>query len=233
MDRVPKPKYVGRREFVIGGVMAAASGIAYARRPQPSVGPLQQLAFENAVPQVIGEWRSSDNGSVVLPPPDALRDRLYDNLLTRVYLSPTGQVLMLVMAYKNVQDGIVQVHRPEICYPAAGFVLESEQHMLLDLNHTKVPAKAFEARRPDRVEQVLYFTRMGPRFPLSWRDQRLAVLEENLRGVIPDGLLARVSIIQNDQASALPVLARFFEALASTGGATLRAVVSGHSRSTT
>lgn len=221
------PSLVGRREFVIGGLMAAASGIAYSRQPRASVGPLKQAVFESVVPTVVGAWRSAESGSVVLPPPDALRDRLYDNLVTRVYVDPRGRAIMLVMAYNNTQDGIVQVHRPEVCYPAAGFSLNDERDVVLKLRDHLVPAKAFAARRPDRVEQVLYFTRFGRRFPLSWREQRMAVLEENMRGAIPDGLLARVSIIQNDQTSAVVLLTDFFQMLAATGGATFRAVMTG------
>lgn len=227
MDSPDKRGLVGRREVVLGGMMAAVSGLAFARRPKPYVPPLRQQAFEAAVPGQVGEWRTADNGSVVLPPPDALRDRLYDNLLTRVYLNAEGQALMLVMAYKNVQDGIVQVHRPEVCYPAAGFGLESERLATLQITGKAVPAKAFVAKRPDRVEQVLYFTRLGPSFPLSWRDQRMAVLDENMRGLIPDGLLARASIIQNDQVAAVTILSQFFEVLAASGGPTLRAIMTG------
>lgn len=230
MSSDSKPALVQRREFVIGGLMAAASGVAYARRPQPYVSPLKQSAFEAAVPPVVGEWRSADSGSVVLPPPDALRDRLYDNLLTRVYVNPQNQVLMLVMAYKNIQDGIVQVHRPEVCYPAAGFALGDERHLVLQLRDQAVTAKAFAARRPDRIEQVLYFTRLGHHFPLSWRDQRLAVLEENMRGAIPDGLLARASIVQNDQTSAITLITTFFETLARSGGNTIASVITGAPR---
>lgn len=227
MPKDERSRLVGRREFVVGGAMAAASALAWARQPASHVPPLPQSAFEAAVPSTVERWRSSESGSVVLPPADTLRDRLYDNLLTRVYLNESGQALMLVMAYKNVQDGIVQVHRPEVCYPAAGFALENERRIGLDLLGKQVTAKGFVARRPDRIEQVLYFTRLGPHFPLSWRDQRLAVLEDNLKGSIPDGLLARVSIIQNDQETALPMLARFFESLAASGGKTLRAVMTG------
>ena len=227
MTRREAPKLIGRREFALGGLMAAASGVAWVRQPRPKVPPLREKAFEAAFPSEVGPWRVSDAGGVVLPPPDSLRDRLYDNLLTRVYVNATGQALMLVVAYKNVQDGIVQLHRPEICYPAAGFALESERRLSLDLLGRRVPAKAFQARRADRIEQVLYFTRLGPHFPLTWRDQRFAVLDENLLGNIPDGLLARVSLIQPDQQAALPVLQAFFEGLATTAGATLRGILAG------
>lgn len=227
MDEPRTTPLIGRRELVIGGAMALTSGLAYARAPKPYVRPLKQADFEASVPKSVGQWHYAEAGSVVLPPPDALRDRLYDNLLTRVYLNGRGQALMLVMAYKNVQDGIVQVHRPEVCYPASGFVLENERRQTVTIDGRAVPTKAFAARRADRIEQVLYFTRLGQHFPLSWSEQRWAVLDANLAGKIPDGLLARVSIIQNDQPSAIALLTDFLEALAPLGGPTFRAVLTG------
>lgn len=227
MDETVKAPLIGRRELILGGAMALTSGLAFARTPKPYVAPLKMAAFEAAVPKAVGPWRQVESGSVVLPPPDALSERLYDNLLTRVYLDPDGRAVMLVMAYKNVQDGIVQVHRPEVCYPAAGFVLESERHQSLRVAGNVVPTKAFAARRPDRVEQVLYFTRLGRHFPLSWSEQRWAVLDANLAGQIPDGLLARVSIIQNDQSSAIALLSGFVETLSAQAGPTLRAILTG------
>lgn len=228
-DRVAPRALIGRRELVLGGAMALTSGLAFTRIPKPYVAPLKQSDLEAAVPGSIDGWRTADSGSVVLPPPDTLRDRLYDNLLTRVYLDRDDRALMLVMAYKNVQDGIVQVHRPEICYPAAGFVLESERRQTLAMGGQSIPTKAFAARRPDRVEQVLYFTRLGRQFPLTWRDQRWAVLDANLAGEIPDGLLIRVSTLQTDQSAAITLLSGFLTALFAQGGHVLRTILTGPS----
>jgi len=39
---------------------------------------------------------------------------------------------------------------------------------------------------------VLYWTRIGELVPTGWWSQRFAVVQSNLRGTIPDGLLVRL-----------------------------------------
>jgi EpsI family protein len=149
-----------------------------------------------------------DSG-VVLPPPDALRDRLYDNLVTAAYQAPGEPTVMLLLAYNNKQDGVVQVHRPEVCYPVGGFRLSETRKIVLDLQGRAVPANIFSADGPDRKEQVVYFTRLGTAFPRSWAEQRIAVARDNLAGRIPDGMMMRISVLGADQHSAQAVLTGF------------------------
>ena len=145
---------------------------------------------------------------VVLPPPDALSDRLYDNLVTRVYSASQANVMVLV-AYNNRQDGILQVHRPEVSYPVGGYVLTETQPLSISAIGKSVPSNFFTATGPDRVEQVLYFTRLGGAYPRSWAEQRLAVVGENLAGRIPDGIMLRVSVLARERAPAVSMLQTF------------------------
>mgnify|MGYP000496771242 CR=1 FL=1 len=49
--------------------------------------------------------------------------RLYSQVVSRVYLdSTTGKTVMLSLAYGEEQNKQSQVHLPEVCYPAQGFV---------------------------------------------------------------------------------------------------------------
>jgi EpsI family protein len=152
----------------------------------------------------------ASTSGVVLPPPDALKDRLYDNLVTRVYQSPGLPPVMMLIAYNYRQDGVLQLHRPEICYPAGGYRLTGTEPVTLALGRGReIPASAFTAIGYDRTEQVLYFTRLGVRFPRTWMEQRISVMLANLKGQIPDGTLMRVSVLEPDEASALQVLRAF------------------------
>ena len=58
-----------------------------------------------------------------MPPQDQLQDKVYSQLLTRTYANQAGDEIMLLIAYNGAQDGVVQIHRPEVCYPASGFRL--------------------------------------------------------------------------------------------------------------
>lgn len=207
-DIVPSNKSIGRRA-VMGGILACASGIAYARQPQVTTPILKKETFEALVPRQFGNWDLHSDGGVVLPPPDTLRDRLYDNLVTRVYQAPGQPLLMVLLAYNNVQDGVLQVHRPEVCYPVGGFQLSETRKIEIDLGKSVIPANIFTAEAPGRVEQVMYFTRLGEAFPRSWIEQRIAVINANLAGDIPDGMMMRVSVIGIDQARANPILTGF------------------------
>ena len=59
------------------------------------------------------------------------------------------------------------------------------------------------------TEHVLYWTRVGDRIPASWREQKIAVAEQNLRGIIPDAILVRVSTVSNDPDAARATLESF------------------------
>lgn len=200
---------LGRRHVLIGGAMLAASGLAFARLPTAHAAPIAKARFNDWVPDTIGPWRFATVSGVVLPPPDALSDRLYDNIVARVYEAPDLPAMMLMIAYNNIQDGVLQVHRPEICYPVGGYKLSPTRNYELALGNRTLPANVFAASGPDRTEQILYWTRLGDGFPRTWVEQRLAVARANVAGNIPDGVLVRLSLLGNDPDAALPLLERF------------------------
>lgn len=219
---------MSRRHFVIGATLATASAASYAALPKSSVPSIPAKTFDELIPDKVGPWTFATVSGVVLPPPDALSDRLYDNLVSRVYESLDAPSVMLLIAYNNVQDGLLQVHRPEICYPASGYQLSATRPIAAHVgNRLTVPAQVFTAAGSDRVEHVLYWTRIAKRFPRSWLHQRLAVMRENLAGDVPDGTLVRVSILGGDQAGAIPVLEAFIGQFIATSPKTLRRVLLG------
>lgn len=200
---------LSRRNLLIGIALAGASGIAYARQPAVANPVVPEKLFEAWVPPRFGRWDVVSQSGVVLPPPDALSDRLYDNLVTRVYAAADRPPVMLLLAYNNAQDGVLQVHRPEFCYPVGGFELSETRDITFNAGRQAVPANIFTATAPNRVEQVAYFTRLGSAYPRKWSEQRLAVMRANLAGDIPDGMMMRVSALGIDQAQAQALLSDF------------------------
>ena len=201
-------RLLSRRHFFIGGALAATSAVAFARQPRPHKPIIKSEVFERWVPERFGRWSVIARSGVVLPPPDELSDRLYDNLVTRVYDAGDAQV-MLLLAYNNRQDGILQVHRPEVCYPVGGYVLTETQRVSVPALGRQVPSNVFTATGYDQTEQVLYFTRLGDAYPRSWTEQRVAVIEANLSGRIPDGIMLRASLLGTDRSSAVSMLQGF------------------------
>lgn len=207
--------------------MAAATGIAHLRLPQPDKSPIPKEKFASWVPNVVGPWTFLTASGVVLPPTDLLSDRLYDNLVSRVYRAETLPHVALAMAYNNAQNGVVQLHRPEVCYPAGGYVLTPTEPVEIRTSAGVVPGNFFTAKGYDRTEQVMYWTRLGTDFPRAWSAQRLSVAKANLRGIIPDGLLMRVSLLSEDKANALTQLQMFISAFEAAAAPPLRKVLLG------
>jgi EpsI family protein len=223
------PFSLDRRKVVLGLGLAAASGIAQARLPVPVTPRIKEERFTALVPDRVGTFTFNSESGLVLPPSDALSDRLYDNLVTRTYSNPAGQVVMLLIAYNNKQDGVLQIHRPETCYPAGGYTLTEVAPIDVPMQQQAVlPGQVFGAWSDERNEVVLYWTRVGERFPRRWLDQRWAVAEANLRGIVPDGVLVRVSTIGNDIGRITPVLTGFIGDLHRASGDRMRGLLFGN-----
>lgn len=218
-----------RRDLLIGGLLAAAAGLAYWREPRGHMSSLGKGGLDKLIPTAIGPWRYQTSSGIVLPPPDALAKLLYDQQLARTYVADNEPPVMLVMAYGAGQSGALQVHRPEICYPASGYRLShTERHDLTLDNGKSIPARSFTAESDTRTEQVLYWSRIADHLPTGWTAQRFAIMEENLRGNVPDGLLVRVSTVSPDSQASLATLSRFCRALMSAVAPANRAKLVGH-----
>lgn len=199
-----------RRHMLMGAGLAAISAAAFVREPRVATAPLKSGEMESLIPAQIGPWSFETRSGLVLPPDDPLSKSLYSDVLTRVYVSDNRPPVMLLIAYSNTQNGMLQVHRPEVCYPAGGYTLSETQIKILDVTpQIHIPTRFFSADSAARNEQVMYWTRIGTESPTSWVDQRAAVVRANLKQVIPDGILVRTSTILADYASAEPVLREF------------------------
>ena len=216
-----------RRDLLIGGVMAATAGIAYARDPRTKIASIKPDQLDKIVPLQLAPWRYESAAGIVLPPPDELARLLYDQQSSRSYSADNE---LPIMAYGSSQGGALQVHRPEICYPAGGFRLTDTVVRQLPIgNGTTIPTRSFTATSDTRVEQVLYWTRIADVLPTSWTSQRIAIMRSNLAGYVPDGLLVRVSTIHEDPERARLSLDRFCRTmLAAIGPAGRRMLVGSH-----
>ena len=214
MNDAPSPPVaetvVGRRKVLLGLGLLATSGVALARQPVATNPRIETDALSGLIPDQIAGFSFNTESGLILPPSDALSDRLYDNLVTRTYTRPDGAIVMLLIAYNNRQDGVLQIHRPEVCYPAGGFQLTPTMPLQLPLTGpVPLEGQIFTASSDQRDEVVFYWTRIGSEFPKEWLDQRLAVAKANLSGIIPDGVLVRVSTLTRDRSVAEPLLASF------------------------
>ena len=227
LPSAPRASLLGtRRELMIGGGMALAAGVAFALKPRHHVEFIAGGKIEALVPKTFAGWNFVAASGLVLPPQDQLQDKVYSQLLTRTYANAAGDEIMLLIAYNGAQDGVVQIHRPEVCYPASGFRLSRiDEHVVPLADHVDVPARFIIAETGLRREQMIYWTRVGNAFPRRWSEQRWAVFRQNLHGDIPDGLLVRISSISTDIDTA--ALDAFARDLYGNVGSAMKQVLSG------
>jgi EpsI family protein len=196
--------------------MLAAPTLAGVLRPTIRIadqGP--KVDLDAMVPRAFGDWRTADAGSLVLADPqrNAVVDRIYAQTLARTYINSDGYRIMLSIAYGGDQSDSMQVHKPEICYPAQGFTLWEVHTGTLTTTAGPIPVKRLVTSQGQRHEPVTYWTTIGDKAVAGGLQKKLIEMKYGLTGTIPDGLLFRVSSIDGDQVSAYVVHERFVDDL--------------------
>lgn len=212
-DPAPVVPSLDRRKILVGLLFAGAAGLTAAAQPSRRIDYLGETKLDALIPKKIGEWEFETTSGLVVPPEDALSSALYSQLLTRVYTDGDQPPIMLLIAQSAGQSGILQIHRPEFCYPAGGFQLSSIVPRRIAAGGVAFNVNQLTATAPGRIEQLLYWTRIGTDMPASWRQQRLAIAMDNLKGLIPDAVLVRVSTVDPDSEASFARLERFVAAL--------------------
>lgn len=195
---------LSRRMVLIGLASGLTATSAYALRPRREEHRLITTKLQELIPKWVGPWRyGSAEGVVVARPEEALPTEGYDQLIARTYEAAGRLNIMLLVAYGSTQGATLQLHRPETCYPAQGFGLSDfSEPNLRFAPGLPVQARRFTATRDERVERMVYWTRIANRFPRNTAGEYRAILGSVLAGVVPDGILVRISTITSDTAAA-------------------------------
>lgn len=196
-------KAIHPRHFLIGLTMLAAAGLALALTPRVKVadqGP--KINLEAMIPEQFGEWKLEETIAplIVNPVTKAELDRLYSQTLTRNYINSKGEWIMLSIAYGSDQSYSSQVHRPEMCYPAQGFQIQSMSKGSINVSGVKLPVMKLVATQGQRNEPITYWVMMGDSVVRGNWEQHIARLKYGLTGKIPYGILIRVSTISANEA---------------------------------
>lgn len=207
---------MNRRDLLMGGGMLAAAGTAFALTPRRRLVLLDDgRKLDDIVPGTIADWTTSPSEAFVLPKtPGSLADRLYNQTLTRLYLSPTGLPVMVVIAYGAVQNDQLQLHRPEVCYKAVGFEISSSRTGDVPLAAgALLPIRELEAVSTTRIESIAYWTRIGDELPTDGEGQRMVKLRQQMAGFLADGVLVRLSAAAPASPAVFAELQRFASAM--------------------
>ena len=163
-----------------------------------------KVDLEQLFPAAFGVWKVDTSLPVQLVAPDMQQflAKIYSQTLSRTYINNQGQRIMLSVAYGGDQSDATRAHRPEVCYPAQGFQIISNQTGVVDTPAHPLRVRQLVAKAGGRIEPISYWVTVGDRTALSGTEQKLAQLSYSTRGVIPDGMLVRVSNIEANSALA-------------------------------
>jgi EpsI family protein len=223
-----------RRDFLVGSACVLGAGGAHCMTPRRHVSLLPPgVSIDRTIPRVFADWTSHDATNLVAPNQEgSLESRLYSESVGRVYTQDkSGAEVMMLVAYGTTQTNDLQLHRPELCYPAFGFSIS--HNASIDIGFDKgisLPSRRLVANAPDRMETIVYWSRLGEYFPSDRKEQQIDRLKTAIKGVISDGVLARFSVLNSDPSVALSVLLGFIPALVGAVEAHRRSVLIGSRR---
>lgn len=214
---MPESRMSRRRGLVLLTCMAGGAVAAEAMKPRERLSLTKApIELEKQVPVTLGGWRV-DTSIVPLVPDAGLQaqlDALYSQLLARTYVNAAGQRVMLSIAYGADQSSeSTAVHRPEFCYSAQGFRVTGAGRHVLIVGGQQLQVQRLIGQMGGRYEPITYWVTLDERASLPGLSRKLDQLRYGLRGLIPDGMLVRVSTVGLQQAESFAVQQSFLDAL--------------------
>ena len=219
-----------RRAVFVASLMGAGAVVSHLGRPTLFLADqLGKPDLEVLFPKRFGHWQIDTSWPVVLPPPDvqAALNAIYNQVLSRTYVNPSGQQIMLSVAYGGDQYDGTAAHRPEACYPAQGFSITANETRVQPLATGDIGVRTLVAELGGRREPITYWIVVGDQVATTGVEQKLAQLRYGVRGIIADGMLVRVSSIDADARHAHSVQAAFIADMAAALPGQARARVFG------
>ena len=156
-----------------------------------------KINLEEMIPKEFSGWKIDETVVPLQVSPErvALLNKLYNQTLSRTYKNENGEIVMLSIAYGGDQSDAMQVHKPEVCYVAQGFQIESVEMDSLDTGYGIIPVKRLLAQMGQRHEPITYWITIGDTVAVNSLKWKLQQLKYGLTGNVPDGLLFRISSI--------------------------------------
>lgn len=216
--------------LTVGMLLAVGISIAYTPKPLYASGQKPEVSLESLIPKTFGGWAVDESGAqqVVSPAMAAALANIYSDNVGRTYVNAAGDRVMLSLAYGADQSRAMQVHKPEVCYEAQGLHIVYSAKGNSDVGAVTVPVMRLEAKQERRIEPITYWIRTGDYVVRGWLEQNVARVKNGLvNGFTPDGLLVRVSTIDDDRTHAYAVQDQFLKDLVAASSEPARAMLLG------
>lgn len=153
--------------------------------------------LENAVKNTYGNWIVDPNSrtQIVDPRLASVLAETYTDQVSRTYVDQAGRRIMLSISYGDDQRRS-KLHLPRGCYEGQGYPVVSERMRDLDMRGRSLRVHEMIARRGDsEQEYVTYWVVYGNQLASEAFGSRVELFSQQFKGVIPDGILFRVSSI--------------------------------------
>lgn len=187
-----------RKLLILTVLFISAFVAAIVMKPSTYISITSNINLNDSIPIAFGDWKVIDQNKlqVVNPKEDSLESKIYTNVFEKSFINSKNQVVMLSIAYGDEQRDDMLVHFPDVCYPAQGFNIDHSKSKSLNIHGMMLPVKFLETQKGPRKEDVTYWVRVGEKIVASRKEQKIESIKYGLKGIIPDGLIFRVSTIK-------------------------------------
>lgn len=199
---------------------------------QPSsklISKTESVDLFSIIPKELYSWHYENNVTSMLVNPETRQSpsKIYSQVLTRIYTNKHGYRIMLSVSYGPDQSDDLAAHDPKGCYPAQGFHIISNLEGTLQTEFGNIPVRYMQAAKGLRHEPVTYWFVIGSHAVSNSWDRKLVQMRYTLKGDIPDGMLFRVSSIDNDNQRAFELQKSFITEILSAIPARHRKKIAG------
>lgn len=189
-----------QKTLLIGLLLIVVAACEPLLKPTKFLTEHDRINLAYMIPERFAAWHQDDTRvGIVNAQSDSALSRIYDQNLVRTYVNADGQRIMLNIAYGRDQGGGKRLHPPEICYRSQGFMVSENRTAQLNHSYGVLPIQQFVGNLGGaRREPVTYWVSYGGVVMTDNTQGLLTRLHYAISGIIPDGILFRISSI-NDQ----------------------------------
>lgn len=219
-----------RTALILLALMLASSVFAVVLRPTTKLADIERREkLATMVPMNFGDWRGMDTDSLVVADPQMLRNlqSIYTETLSRSYVDSRGHRVMLSIAYGDDQRDGMELHYPEVCYPAQGFQQQAASQAVITTSHGIIQAKRLVMTAGPRIEPITYWTMIGEYQTAKGHQKKINEMRYSFKGLIPDGMMVRISSITPDAETSYQDHEAFINALLNALSTPARARLAG------
>lgn len=197
-------------------LLVACSFVPFLIEPTTHLADLKNpIELNKLIPKQFNGWVELENiaTQIVDPELQASLSNIYSDTLSLTFESNDGEQVMLSIAYSPTQTEGKYIHYPAVCYPSAGFKIDSIVKTKLNTQYGDIPIKNMFAIANNRFEAVTYWALVGNNVVLDESDSKLQRVKYGLTGIIPDAILFRVSTLSQDKAKGFSINKKFINGL--------------------